>query len=574
METYLQHERSLVLHSTALYCSTQKICVLKKQVNEAKLERKGKEIEEEGFKEKLLIETSVLQGKFDKMEWEYEMERNDHAAKLEHLKSLEEQLQCSKTYATEMKQQKLQLYNDTCEEVAAYRREVLRLETKKCKLEKQLSMLWRKVAELKEQLSAAHAQSVSFQHTLKATQAETAAGQERLSLYQAESECLQERLAASESEKEHLQLASQREKQNLEDEVQSLREIITERNQQKRELQRLLSVSQVEETTVQEQNHMLRDRLSEAEEQNRTLQERLAAYQTETADLRERLAQQQMKPERYPERVDITPWNVPRSDVHTSPEEIGRGGWGVVLRGTYEGETVAVKQPHRDLLNQRLLERLKRETRLMIQISHPNLVRIIAVVFDEAAERLRRPPLIVTELLDMNLRQCYQERRLQPRNRVPVFLDVARGLHYMHDRTEPIIHRDVSAPNVLLKALPNGRWRAKVSDFGSANLARLSVTAGEGAIIYTAPEAFPPRSPDSPRPRHTTKIDVYSFGILVCEVVTAEQPDPELYQVRLGQVGRLSRPLHSLVVRCTDHNPDKRPTMATVIQELSNISLP
>ncbi|CAI8045028.1 hypothetical protein GBAR_LOCUS24917, partial [Geodia barretti] len=82
METYLQQECSLVLHSTALYCSTQKICVLKKQVNEAKLERKGKEIEEEGFKEKLLIETSVLQGKFDKMEWEYEMERNDHAAKL------------------------------------------------------------------------------------------------------------------------------------------------------------------------------------------------------------------------------------------------------------------------------------------------------------------------------------------------------------------------------------------------------------------------------------------------------------------------------------------------------------
>ena len=384
--------------------------------------------------------------------------------------------------------------------IAAYRREFLRLETKKCKLEKQLSMLWRKVAELKEQLSAAHAQSVSFQHTLKATQAETAAVQERLSLSQAESECLKERLAASESEKEHLQLASQREKQNLEDEVQSLREIITERNQQKRELQRLLSVSQVEETTVQEQNHMLRDRLSEAEEQKRTLQERLAAYQTETADLRQRLAQQQMKPERYLETVDITPWNVPRSDVHMSPEEIGRGGWGVVLQGTYEGETVAVKQPHRDLLNQRLLERLKRETRLMIQISHPNLVRIIAVVFDEAAERLRRPPLIVTELLDMNLRQCYQMRRLQPHNRVPVLHDVARGLHYMHDRTEPIIHRDVSAPNVLLKALPNSRWRAKVSDFGSANLARFSVTAGEGAIIYTAPEAFPPRPSDSPRP--------------------------------------------------------------------------
>ena len=364
---------------------------------------------------------------------------------------------------------------------------------------------------------------------------------------------------------------SLKEKQHLENEIGGLRVHSTEQERQKQQIESAnqniherLAASQVESGILQRQITVLSERLAASLSESAELQERLVAA----------LGELHRHSQRDPEAVDITPWNVPRSDVHTSPEEIGRGGWGVVLRGTYEGETVAVKQPHRDLLNQRLLERLKRETRLMIQISHPNLVRIIAVVFDEAAERLRRPPLIVTELLDINLRQCYQERRLQPRNRVPVFLDVARGLHYMHDRTEPIIHRDVSAPNVLLKALPNGRWRAKVSDFGSANLARLSVTAGEGAIIYTPPEAFPPRSPDSPRPRHTTKIDVYSFGILVCEVVTAEQPDPELYQERLGQVERLSRPLHSLVVRCTDHDPDKRPTMATVIQELSNISLP
>ena len=46
----------------------------------------------------------------------------------------------------------------------------------------------------------------------------------------------------------------------------------------------------------------------------------------------------------------------------------------------------------------------------------------------------------------------------------------------------------MSAPNVLLKALPSGMWRAKVSNFGSANLARLAQTMGEGAIIYAAPE--------------------------------------------------------------------------------------
>ena len=178
-----------------------------------------------------------------------------------------------------------------------------------------------------------------------------------------------------------------------------------------------------------------------------------------------------------PQPVDITPWNVCRSDI-SALQEIGRGAWGVVMRGTFRGNSVAIKLPHQDILNHRLLDRLKRETRMMIQIQHPNFVRIVAAVFDDAADLLIQPPMIITELLDINLRQCYLQSRLQACSRIPVFLDVAYALHYLHDRQEPIIHRDISAPNVLLKALPNGLWRAKVSDFGSANLARHSVTAG------------------------------------------------------------------------------------------------
>ena len=420
-----------------------------------------------------------------------------------------------------------------------------------------------------------------------------------------------------EAELEHVIFENQQEKKSFEDERQCLQAHAIEQDQQRQQLENTsqnlheeLATCQIESDALHKQNQTLQDRLgsnqaelvdalaeslslrhtlvdlqaesesklADAHAESAALQVQFANAQDSLAALQQTVADLQLQLEANSQRelhaVDITPWNVPRSDIHMSLEEIGRGGWGVVLRGIYEGEAVAVKQPHRDLLDQRLLDRLKRETRVMIQISHPNLVRIIAVVFDEAAEHLRRPPLIVTELLDMNLRHCYQQRRLQPRSRVPIFLDVARGLHYMHNRQESIIHRDVSAPNILLKALPDGRWRAKVSDFGSANLARLSVTAGEGAIIYTAPEAFPPRSPDAPRPQHTTKIDVYSFGILMCEVVTEEQPDPDLYQERLGQVQRLSGSLHSLIVRCTDHDPIKRPTMATVIQELNGISLP
>ena len=360
------------------------------------------------------------------------------------------------------------------------------------------------------------------------------------------------------SEQERLLLESQRQQQGLQNGLQYLRtkneELRSELNDQAR-----AHTAELERMRLEFQTHQQR-----FETENQALQQRL---ETALADV-ERLSQSASPP------ANIDAWNVSRSDVRVS-RDIGRGGWGVVKQGTYGGKTVAVKLPHQDLLNERLLERLKRETRLMIQIQHPNLIRIIAAVFDEAANRLTLPPMIITELLDTNLRKCYQQGTLQESNRMPVFLDVAYGLHYLHDRQEPIIHRDVSAPNVLLKALPNGMWRAKVSDFGSANLARLSVTAGDGAIIYTPPEVFPQTDPNEPHIPHTTKIDVYSFGILMCEVVTAEQPDPEHYLDQLEQVRRSFRPLHGLIVRCTNRrSPNERPTMAAVIDELNKTSSP
>ena len=357
-------------------------------------------------------------------------------------------------------------------------------------------------------------------------------------------------------EKERLQLENQRQQKKLEKDNQGLKmgmQYLREKNQK---LQSELTINneQLQQATS---TVALYERL---EVENQSLHQRLSAA---LADL-ERYSQQ------APGVVDIEPWNVRRNDVQVL-KEIGRGGWGVVQRGLYKGKDVAVKLPYKDILNERLLERLKRETRLMIQVQHPNLIRIIAAVFDEASDQLPLPPMIITELLDMNLRYCYQQGKLQMMSRLPVFLDVAYGLHYLHDRQEPIIHRDVSAPNVLLKALPNGMWRAKLSDFGSANLARFSVTAGEGALIYTPPEAFPQRNPHAPGIPHTTKIDVFSFGILMCEVITAEQPDPLVYLEWLQQVKRSSVPLYSLIVVCTSESPDKRPTMAVVIDELNKI---
>ena len=158
-------------------------------------------------------------------------------------------------------------------------------------------------------------------------------------------------------------------------------------------------------------------------------------------------------------------------------------------------------------------------------------------------------PMIVTELLDTSLRSTYQDDRVGP-NKRRIFGDISSALVYLHRQREPIIHRDVSSANVLLLSLPSNKWLAKLSDFGSANLARDATTPGKGAILYTAPEVFP-QSPYSPQPppQQTTKIDVYSFGVLACEVVTRTFPKSELFFCLLSRMEGMAGvpPTHHLL---------------------------
>lgn len=256
---------------------------------------------------------------------------------------------------------------------------------------------------------------------------------------------------------------------------------------------------------------------------------------------------------------------------------IGKGAWGVVKKGIFKGQEVAVKSPHLFLLRQypRTVDRMRHEMEIMAQIHHPNLLRFIAAVLDEEAEQLQAPPLIVTERLDTNLRLAYEGKWLQMNACVTILRDVAYALHYLHEYLYPIVHGDISAPNVLLMALPwKNAWRAKVSDFGSATFAKLAPTPGEGAVIYTAPEAFPLTNKDTESPLITTKIDVYSYGILVCEVATSKLPLFENYSDMLYLVKTKWKSMYNLIIRCTMLSPLSRPTMAQVLDELYKLSSP
>ena len=265
-------------------------------------------------------------------------------------------------------------------------------------------------------------------------------------------------------------------------------------------------------------------------------------------------------------------WSIPRAEIErVSKREIGRGAWGMVYSGTFRGERVAIKQPHRAILHHTTIDLIKREVRIMSEIHYPNLLRFIGAVFGDLVERGLDMPIIVFELMDMNLREAYTNLKIDLSNSlISIFCDVAYALHYLHQRPQPIIHRDVSAPNVLLKALENGSYVTKVSDFGSANLAKQAQTAGAGAIVYSAPEMFPNEDITAPPQLQTTKVDVFSYGILLLEVMAKEMPKSGTRYSMLQKVSQQSKPMYELIVHCTKALPSDRPTMEDILNKLNS----
>ena len=286
------------------------------------------------------------------------------------------------------------------------------------------------------------------------------------------------------------------------------------------------------------------------------LQQQLATFSQEIHSLR--AAQQESI------AFGIEPWKVGRDDVMLG-RVIGGGGWGVVNQAKLQ---VAVKQFYPNILSERNLARLQREMRILALIRHPNLLQFIAAVFDENNEHEKNPPYIITELLDMSLRSAYEKNLLPRSSLLPVFMDTARALDYLHRRHEAIIHRDVSSANVLLKRHPNDKWVAKLSDLGSANLAQEAYTMNEGARVYLAPEAFTSSTDARSTGTLTPKVDVYSYGVVLCEVATSTFPEQAALSAMFVRVQREWHQLHRLIVACTNPDPTQRPSMASILSSL------
>ena len=291
--------------------------------------------------------------------------------------------------------------------------------------------------------------------------------------------------------------------------------------------------------------------VTSAREQHRECEQHLQERTREVTSAREQLRESELRL-----TASTSHWIVRSEEVEMTGPELGRGGWAIVSVATFRGVRVAAKMIHRQIISHHNVQLFRREMNMAARLRHPNLVQFIGATMEGNM-------VILTELMPTSLRaQLQQDIYMLPKVVMSVSLDVARALNYLHQmQPDPIIHRDISSANVLLEPLRDGQWRAKLSDYGTVNLFHQLETVNPGSPVYAAPEANDPRL-------QSTKMDIYSFGALMLEMLTGQLPTPEDRPALLLKVHHDQ--LLDLIHRCLSERAEDRPDASTLIGELTN----
>ncbi|GMH01287.1 hypothetical protein Nepgr_003126 [Nepenthes gracilis] len=241
-----------------------------------------------------------------------------------------------------------------------------------------------------------------------------------------------------------------------------------------------------------------------------------------------------------------------------------------IYRGIYKEMDVAIKlvsQPEEDAdLAAILEEQFTSEVALLFPLKHPNIITFIAAC--------KNPPVfcIITEYLAGGSLRKYlhqQDPYSLPLNLVlKLSLDIAHGMQYLH--SQGILHRDLKSENLLL----GDDMVVKVADFGISCLESQCGSAKlfTGTYRWMAPEMIKEK-------HYTKKVDVYSFGIVLWELLTALTPFDNLTpeQAAFAVCQKNARPplpsncpaaLAHLINRCWSTDPDKRPHFDKIVKIL------
>ncbi|XP_065887093.1 uncharacterized protein [Dysidea avara] len=287
-------------------------------------------------------------------------------------------------------------------------------------------------------------------------------------------------------------------------------------------------------------------------------------------------------PSNKPKLLDTAKFSVIEY-LSITPHEIGRGAYGTVYAAVYDGKSCVAKEMHPFFNNQNSsasLEVFYKEINTLASLKHPSIVQFLGVYFRDKSS----PPILIMERMWKNLFVLLEERP----NQLPLFIkthilyDVACGLQYLHGQKKPVVHRDLTANNILLTE----NLVAKIADLGQAKalekLAGQRLSTAPGNVAYSAPETL------KHKPIYDSKLDIFSFGCTVIHVVTEQFPtptdrmvesknDPNLY-VKVPEADRrkgfldlmedVSIFLQQITYQCLQDAPSSRPISSYICDEL------
>lgn len=270
---------------------------------------------------------------------------------------------------------------------------------------------------------------------------------------------------------------------------------------------------------------------------------------------------------------------------------MGNGATAEVFRGIWKCQQVAIKEIYlqrkkdaKSELKQQVA--FMREVAVMSKVHHDNVVKFLGVSLQV------RPLRVVTEFCEgdtlFGLLHDETDVELVWKQKLKMCLDIAHAMHYLHSFRPQIIHRDLKSLNLLMAQAVKSKDDVplvKVSDFGLARMKDADpdsewdkMTKEAGTCHWMAPEV--------PTGKYTEKADVFSYAMVLFEIICREIPFEEAEgkdAIRLVMQGRRpdmeavppDRPdkLEALMVACWAHKPEDRPSFEEACDILCSIKL-
>uniref|UniRef100_A0A3Q3G437 Mitogen-activated protein kinase kinase kinase n=1 Tax=Labrus bergylta TaxID=56723 RepID=A0A3Q3G437_9LABR len=262
-------------------------------------------------------------------------------------------------------------------------------------------------------------------------------------------------------------------------------------------------------------------------------------------------------------RVGDCPLEIDFSELLLA-EVIGAGGFGKVYKGVWRREEVAVKAARQDPDEDISVtaESVRQEARLFWMLRHPNIITLRGVCLREGGA----------------LNRALAGKKVPPRVLVNWAVQIATGMDYLHNQAfVPIIHRDLKSSNILILEPVEREDLSckilKITDFGLAReWHQTTKMSAAGTYAWMAPEVIK-------LSLFSKSSDVWSFGVLLWELLTGEVPYREIdalavaYGVAMNKLtlpipSTCPEPFAQLLGECWSSNPRSRPSFTSILRRL------